>query len=77
MISRIVTVLGAVCGASASLSQLSATVAEQVDANLSNLISEGIHMKSGEQVMVSFSGFTQTQYDQPSGDANFIIAGSS
>ncbi len=62
MISRIVSLFGAVYGVNASLTQLSAA-ADQPDANLSNLITEGIHMKSGEQVMVSFSGFTQTQYD--------------
>lgn len=62
MISRIVSLFGAVYSVSASLSQLSAT-ADQPDANFSKLISEGIHMKSGEQVMVTFTGLSQTQYD--------------
>lgn len=61
MIGRIVSLFTAVYCVNSSLTQLSD--ADQPDANLSNLITEGINMKSGEQVMVSFSGFTQTQYD--------------
>ena len=62
MISRIVSLFCAFYGAGASLSQLSAK-ADQLDANFSKLISDGIHMKSGEQVMVTFTGLSSTQYD--------------
>ena len=66
MIKRILCLLSATYLGEATLVQIQAS-ADQGDpnanANLSQLTRDGIHLKAGEQVMVSFTGLAQTQYD--------------